>query len=84
MITLIFGIGDSLALPKRVNLSLELGTIVWFSLSFIPNFRYLLHLRPTPKRGFKNFRLEAKFLFPPPQGKGLNVVVGGGRVESYF
>ena len=84
MISLIFGIGDSLALPKRVILSLELGTIVWFSLSFIPNFRYLLHLRPTPKRGFKNFRLEAKFLVPPSPRDRVKCCGGGGRVESYF
>ena len=66
MIGLTFGIEDSLALPQRVNLSLELGTLVWFSLSFIP------------KVALKTLDFKLSFRFPPPQVIGLNVVVRGG------
>ena len=65
MIALTFGIEDSLALPQRVNLSLELGTLVWFSLSLIP------------KVALKTLDFKLSFRFPPPQVIGLNVVVGG-------
>ena len=65
VIGLTFGIEDSLALPQRVNLSLELGTLVWFSLSFIP------------KVALKTLDFKLSFWFPPPQVIGLNVVVGG-------
>ena len=52
-IGLTFGIGDFLALPKRVNLSLELGTIVWFFVILHTKFQ----LPTTPRSGIKNFRL---------------------------
>ena len=71
VIGLTFGIEDSLALPQRVNLSLELGTLVWFSLSFIP------------KVALKTLDFKLSFRFPPPQLIGLNVAVvvgGGGKV----
>ena len=61
------------ALPQRVNLSLELGTLVWFSLSFIL------------KVALKTLDFKLSFRFPPPQVTGLNVVVGGwGGMDSYF
>ena len=48
-----------------VNLSLELGTLVWFSFSFIP------------KLALETLDFKLSFRFPPPQVIGLNVVVGG-------
>ena len=63
VIGLTFGIEDSLALPQRVNISLELGTLVWFSLSFIP------------KVALKTLDFKLSFRFPPSQVMGLNVVV---------
>ena len=66
VIGLTFGIEDSLALPQRVNLSLELGTLVWFLLSFIP------------KVALKTLDFKLSFRFPPPQVIGLNVVGVGG------
>ena len=62
-----FGIENSLALPQRVNLSLELGTLVWFSFSFIP------------KLALETLDFKLSFRFPPPQVIGLNVVVKGGE-----
>ena len=53
MIDQTFGIGDSLALPQRVYLSLELGTIVWFFVILHTKFQ----LPTTPRSGIKNFRL---------------------------
>ena len=67
VIGLTFGIEDFLALPQRVNLSLELGTLVWFSLSLIP------------KVALKTLDFKLSFRFPPPQVIGLNVVVRGGE-----
>ena len=53
MIDQTFGIGDSLALPQRVYLSLELGTIVWFFVILHTK----IQLPTTPRSGIKNFRL---------------------------
>ena len=73
VIALTFGIEDFLALPQRVNLSLELGTSVWFSLSLIP------------KVALKTLDFKLSFRSPPPHVIGLNVVVGGwGGVDSFF
>ena len=77
MIYLTFSIGASLALPQRVNLSLELGTLVWFSLSFIP------------KVALKTLDFKLSFRFPPHQVIALNLLVGvglvgWGGVDSYF
>ena len=73
VIGLTFGIEDSLALHQRVNISLELGTLVWFSLSFIPQM------------ALKTLDFKLSFLFLLSPVIGLNVVVGGWvGVDSYF
>ena len=71
MIGLTFGIGDFLPFPKRVNLSLELGTIVWFFVILHTKFQ----LPTTPKSGLKTSDLKLSFWFPPPRGIGLRGVV---------
>ena len=53
VIGLTFGIEDSLALPQRVYLSLELGTIVWFFVILDTQ----IQLRTTTRSDLKNFRL---------------------------
>ena len=71
MISLTFGIGHSL--PQRVNLSVELGTMVWFFLILHTKFQ----LPTTPRSGLKTF--DFKFsVYPSPRDR-VKCCEGGWR-----
>ena len=64
MICLTFGNGASLALPQRVNLSLEIGTIVCFFVILHTQ----IQLRTTTRSDLKTLDFKLSFRFPLTKG----------------
>ena len=66
---------------QRVNLSLDLGRIVWFDLVIL-HTKFQLPI--TPESAIKTLDFKLSFRFPPPQEIGLNMGRGGEMKEAYF
>ena len=66
---------------QRVNLSLDLGRIVWFDLVILHT---KFQLSTSPESAIKALDFKLSFRFPPPQEIRLNMGRGGEMKEAYF